>query len=237
MDVNSNKYTFIFSAVMVVIVATVLAFAAESLRPYQQANVKKEKMQNILSSCGINVSRDEAEIIYSDYIKEELMLDNKGNIITDGDVLPFDVDVLYEFKSGGQRNFPVFICTLDNGDVIYVIPMIGKGLWGPIWGYAAIASDFNTLVGATFDHKGETPGLGAEINKDEFELPFKGKKIFDSDGDFVSIKVLKGGADPSDLHGVDAISGGTITSNGVSEMLERTFKAYEPYLKSKMNSH
>ena len=104
------------------------------------------------------------------------------------------------------------------------------------WGYAAIGEDFNTIQGATFDHKGETPGLGAEINKDEFEKPFQGKQIFDNDGEFTSVRVIKGGADPADLHGVDAISGGTITSNGVSEMLERTFKAYEPFLKSKMNS-
>jgi len=236
MDVNSNKYTFIFSAIMVVVVATVLAIAAESLKPFQQANVRKEKMQNILASCGIEVDRDKAEESYKIHITEELMLDKSGNRITDSDVKPFDIDVLFEFKSGGQRNFPVFICTLDNGEIIYVIPMVGKGLWGPIWGYAAIGSDFNTLVGATFDHKGETPGLGAEINKDDFEKPFTGKQIFDSDGEFMSVKVIKGGADPSDLHGVDAISGGTITSNGVSEMLERTFKAYEPFLKSKMKS-
>ncbi len=236
MDVNSNKYTFIFSAVMVVIVATVLAIAAESLKPFQVANVRKEKMQNILASCGIEVSRDGAEEAYNKYITEELMLDTEGKVITGGDKKPFEIDVIFEFKSGGQRNFPVFICKLDNGDTNYVIPMVGKGLWGPIWGYAAISSDFNTLMGATFDHKGETPGLGAEINKDFFEKPFSGKQIFDSDGEFMSIKVIKGGADPSDLHGVDAISGGTITSNGVSEMLERTFKAYEPFLKSKMNS-
>jgi Na+-transporting NADH:ubiquinone oxidoreductase subunit C len=234
MDVNSNKYTFIFSAAMVVIVATVLAFAAESLKPYQEANVRKEKMQNLLASCGVDVSRDQAEEAYGKYITEELMLDTDGNIIEGGE--PFEIDVLFEFKSGGQRNFPVFICKLDNGEVNYVIPMVGKGLWGPIWGYAAIGPDFNTIMGATFDHKGETPGLGAEINKDFFEKPFNGKQIFDSDGEFMSVKVVKGGVDPSDLHGVDAISGGTITSNGVSEMLERTFKAYEPFLKSKLNS-
>ncbi len=236
MDVNSNKYTFIFSAAMVVVVATVLAIAAESLKPFQQANIRKEKMQNILASCGIMVERDEAEAAYTKYITEEIMLDVEGNILTDSEQKPFEIDVLYEYKSGGQRNFPVFVCKLDNGDVNYVLPMVGKGLWGPIWGYAAIGEDMNTIQGATFDHKGETPGLGAEINKDDFEGPFKGKQIFDNDGEFTSVKVIKGGADPSDLHGVDAISGGTITSNGVSEMLERTFKAYEPFLKSKMNS-
>ena len=236
MDVNSNNYTFIFSGIMVVIVATVLAFAAESLKPFQQSNVRKEKMQNILSSCGIEVDREGAEAAYIKYITEEIMLDKDGNVISGGESKPFDIDVLYEYKSGGQRNFPLFICKLDNGQINYVIPMVGKGLWGPIWGYAAIGPDFNSIEGATFDHKGETPGLGAEINRDDFEMQFRGKKIFDADGEFISVKVVKGGADPSDLHGVDAISGGTITSNGVSEMLQRTFKAYEPFLRLKMNS-
>jgi Na+-transporting NADH:ubiquinone oxidoreductase subunit C len=221
---------------MVIVVATLLAIASESLKPFQESNIRKEKMQNILSSCGIEVDRDGAEEAYNKYITQEILLDVEGNEMNGSEVQPFDIDVLYEYKSGGQKHFPIFICKLDNGEINYVIPMVGKGLWGPIWGYAAISSDFNTLSGATFDHKGETPGLGAEINKDAFEKPFNGKKIFDNDGEFMSVKVVKGGADPSDEHGVDAISGGTITSNGVTEMLERTFKAYEPFLKSKMNS-
>ena len=109
---------------------------------------------------------------------------------------------------------------------------MGKGLWGPIWGYIALESDKNTVAGASFDHKGETPGLGAEINQGWFQEPFVGKKIFDESGDYQSIRVIKGGAPEGDKHGVDAISGGTITSNGVTEMLVRTLKIYEPYLKS-----
>lgn len=236
MDVNSNKYTFLFSAAMVVVVATLLAIASESLKPFQQSNVRKEKMQNILASCGIEVTRDEAEAAYQKYIVEEIMLNGDGSIMEGNEQTPFEVDVLLEYKSGGQRNYPLFVCKLDNGQKNYVIPMVGKGLWGPIWGYAAIGGDFNTIQGATFDHKGETPGLGAEINKDDFEDQFEGEQIFDQDGEFVSVKVIKGGADASDVHGVDAISGGTITSNGVSEMLERTFETYKPYLKSQMNS-
>lgn len=237
-DVNSNKYTFIFSAVMVIIVAFVLAMASESLRPFQQSNIRREKMQNILLACGIQVERDEAETAYDKYIgaDNEIMLNKDGKVVEKPEQRPFEVDVLYEYKSGGQQHFPVFKCKLDNGEVLYVLPMVGKGLWGPIWGYAAVADDFNTIKGATFDHKGETPGLGAEISKEAFGKQFIGKKIFDEDMEFASVKVVKGGADPSDEHGVDAISGGTITSNGVSEMLHRTFKAYEPYLKSKMNS-
>lgn len=237
MDINSNKYTFIFSAAMVVIVATVLAVAAESLKPFQELNIEQEKMQNILAACGIEVTRSEAKDAYNKYVGEanELMLDKNGNLVEDPDMSPFEVDVLKEYKSGGQRHFPIFKCNYK-GEVIQVIPMVGKGLWGPVWGYVAVSSDFNTVVGATFDHKGETPGLGAEINTKAFQEDFVGKKIFDENGNFQSIKVVKGGADEGDPHGVDAISGGTITSNGVSEMLSRTFKAYEPYLRSKMKS-
>ena len=237
MDVNSNKYTFLFSAVMVIVVASVLAIAAESLKPFQEANVTKEKRQNILASCGIEVERDEIDsVLWNKYIIDQILLDTEGQEILGSEKEPFDVDVLYEFRSGGQRNFPVFVCKLDNGEELIVIPMVGRGLWGPIWGYAAIRSDYNTINGATFDHKGETPGLGSEINKDDFEKQFSGKAIFDEDNEFMSVKVIKGGADPADLHGVDAISGVTITSNGVSEMLFMTFKAYELFLKSKMNS-
>lgn len=236
MDVNSNKYTFIFSTIMVVVVATLLAIAAESLKPYQDSNIRNEKMQNILSSCGIIVTREEAAAAYKKFIIEEIMLGSDGLEKMDAGIRPFEVDPLTEYKGGGQKNFPLFICKKEDGTTSYVVPMVGKGLWGPIWGYVAISSDFNSISGASFDHKGETPGLGAEINKDEFETAFIGKKIFENDGTFMSVKVIKGGADPSDIHGVDAISGGTITSNGVSEMLERTFKTYEPFLKSKMNS-
>ncbi|KJS04615.1 MAG: NADH-quinone reductase [Flavobacteriales bacterium BRH_c54] len=228
MDVNSNKYTIGFSIVMVVIVALLLAFASEGLKPMQNQNIEREKMQNILKSVGIEVTRDEAQDAYNKYITEEIVLNDKGEQI-EGDA--FKVDILKEYKSGGQKNFPIFIYESE-GSKKYIIPLVGKGLWGPIWGYIALESDKNTVAGASFDHKGETPGLGAEINQGWFQEPFVGKKIFDESGDYQSIRVIKGGAPEGDKHGVDAISGGTITSNGVTEMLVRTLKIYEPYLKS-----
>ena len=147
------------------------------------------------------------------------------------DGLAFEIDILKEYKSGGQKNFPIFIYE-NNGAKKYIIPLVGKGLWGPIWGYIALNEDKNTIAGASFDHKTETPGLGAEINQGWFQAPFVGKKVFDESGTYQSVKVIKGGAKEGDLHGVDAISGGTITSKGVEEMLIRTLKTYEPYLKS-----
>ena len=228
MDVNSNKYTIGFSIVMVVIVALLLAFASEGLKPMQNQNIEREKMQNILKSVGIEVTRDEAKDAYDKYITEEIVLNDKGEQI-EGDA--FKVDILKEYKSGGQKKFPIFIYESE-GSKKYIIPLVGKGLWGPIWGYIALEEDKNTVAGASFDHKGETPGLGAEINQGWFQEPFVGKKIFDESGEYKSIRVIKGGAPEGDKHGVDAISGGTITGNGVSEMLVRTLKTYEPYLKS-----
>ena len=119
----------------------------------------------------------------------------------------------------------------------YIIPLRGTGLWGPIWGYISLDNDMNTVYGAVFDHKAETPGLGAEINRDFFEKPFNGKRIFDLEGDFVSIAVVKGGAKENDYHGVDGISGGTITSDGVTAMLKERLDKYLPYFENKMKEN
>ena len=110
-----------------------------------------------------------------------------------------------------------------------------KGLWGPIWGFISLEEDLNKVYGAVFDHKSETPGLGAEINRPFFEDPFTGKTIFEGE-DFVSIKVVKGGAKDGDMHAVDGISGGTITSDGVSDMLYERLSMYLPYFKGQMPS-
>jgi Na+-transporting NADH:ubiquinone oxidoreductase subunit C len=117
------------------------------------------------------------------------------------------------------REYPVFVYSENGGPKKYVVPVRGKGLWGPIWGYVALEEDLNTIYGAVFDHEGETPGLGAEINTKGFQAPFAGKTLFDEDGNFVSVQVVKGGADPASAHQVDAISGGTITSKALEAML------------------
>lgn len=252
-DVNSNKYTFIFATVMVIVVATLLALASESLKPMQKENVANEKRQNILSSIGIEVSAADAEAAYTENLVEALVLDANGEVVKNPALGAFDIDVLKDYKAGlsniykanaddmeamkaallawgkGGVNYPLFVFN-KNGENVYVVPMVGTGLWGPIWGYVTVASDGKTVVGAVFDHKSETPGLGAEINQASFQKPFEGKTIFDESGEFTGIKVMKGGAKGSE-HGVDAISGGTITSNGVTEMIVRTLKIYEPYFR------
>ncbi|MCF8463235.1 MAG: NADH:ubiquinone reductase (Na(+)-transporting) subunit C [Flavobacteriales bacterium] len=250
-DVNSNKYTFIFATVMVIVVATLLALASESLKPMQNQNVANEKRQNILSSIGLSVAAADAEAAYTENLVEALVLDANGQVVENPAVEAFNIDVLKDYKAGlsniykanagdmeamktallawgkGGVNYPMFILKKD-GENVYVVPMVGTGLWGPIWGYVTVAGDGKTVVGAVFDHKSETPGLGAEINQPSFQKPFEGKTIFDESGAFTGIKVMKGGAKGSE-HGVDAISGGTITSNGVTEMIVRTLKIYEPY--------
>lgn len=236
MDKNSSAFTFGFASVMVVVVAVLLAAAAIGLKSYQDANVTAEKMQNILQSIGVTSERKDAEKSYNQYVREQIVLNATGEPVKDG-VSAFDIDLKKEQDKikageGDKQLFPLFIFEKE-GDLYYVIPVRGKGLWGPIWGYVALEEDMNTVYGVSFDHKGETPGLGAEINTPEFQNQFVGKKIFDESGEFASVKVLKGGAAPSDQHGVDAISGGTITSNGVTEMLARTLRSYIPYFKTK----
>jgi len=238
-DRNSNKYTLIYASVLVVIVAVLLAIAAIQLGPYQEQNVKLEKMQDILSSIGVESEAKEAEKLFNQYSQEQVVLNNKGELVT-SDIKAFDIDLKKEqdkIKNGqeNERLFPLYIFNKE-GERYYIIPVRGKGLWGPIWGYIALEGDMNTVYGASFDHKGETPGLGAEINTAQFQDQFVGKTIFDKSGNFVSVRVIKGGASPNDMHGVDAISGGTVTSNGVTEMLQSTLKNYIPYFESNNQS-
>ena len=234
MNKNSSSFTFIFSSIMVVVVATLLATASIVLGPYQAKNIRLEKMQNILASIGIKSEAKEVEKIFAQYSKEQLILDYKGVPVNDK-ISAFDIDLKKELDKArtgkaDKQLFPLFVFDKD-GKLYYIIPVRGKGLWGPIWGYLALEEDLNTVYGASFGHKGETPGLGAEIETEEFQKQFKGKKIFDDTGNFVSVHLIKGGAAPNDPHGVDAVSGGTITSGGVNEMLMRTIKTYLPYFK------
>ena len=234
MDKDSNKATFIFSSVMVVVIAILLSVTAISLAPYQEKNVRVEKMKNILTSVSIPTETAQTEAAFNQYITEQIVLNNKGEQVT-GSVTAFDIDLKKELdkvKTGktNEQLFPLFICNKE-GKSFYIIPIRGKGLWGPIWGFISLESDMNTIYGVSFGHKSETPGLGAEIETEKFQQQFVGKKIFDEAGNFVSINVIKGGAKPDNTHGVDAVSGATITSNGVTEMFERTLNNYIPYFK------
>lgn len=232
MDVNKNSYTFTFAAIMVVVVAAILSYAATTLKPYQDKNIALESKQNILKSIGVLIERDDAEKHFEIYIKEELVIKN-GAVVNNPEVSPLDINMAKEVKKeGSERNLPLFVAEKD-GNTCFILPLRGKGLWGPIWGYISIEADGNTVIGATFDHEGETPGLGAEISKPIFMDQFPEKKIL-KDGEFVSITVRKG--DASGAYQVDGISGGTITSVGVDEMLKDCIANYVGYLSSRSAS-
>jgi len=227
MDVNKNSYVFGFAIVMVVVVGILLAATSITLKPMQKENVRKEKMQNILASVNIQVDRDGSEELFNKHIKQQLVLKADGSVI-EGETA-FGIDMAKELKKpNDERHNPLYIAEKD-GNTYYIIPLRGKGLWGPIWGFISLEEDQNTVYGAKFDHKAETPGLGAEINRDFFSQQFVGKKIME-DNTFRSISVVKGSA--STEHEVDGISGGTITSNGVDAMLENCIRNYVPYFKS-----
>lgn len=212
MDTNKNTYTIIYSVVLVVVVAALLAFAAEALKPKQQRNVEIETKQLILKSVRLvpdaETAPDKAKYVEDIYSK----------YITDSTI------------NAGGTELPIYICSLDSGEKVYIVKVTGVGLWGPIWGYVALKSDFNTIYGTTFDHKGETPGLGAEINTDWFAKQFDNKTIFDN-GEFVSVKIVKGGADKSNPHEVDAISGGTITSKALEATIQKSLTNYVEFFK------
>ena len=225
----SNRYIFIYSSVMVIVVAIALAIAAIQLKPFQENNKRVEKMQNILTSVNIESTVKNAEELYKKYITETYVVSSKGEKIEN--VKAFDIDLYYELKKkADERQLPIYIAKLDNGDTAFVLALRGKGLWGPIWGYMAFKTDMNTVIGSMFDHKGETPGLGAEIDGKAFQSQFQNKVIFDESGKFTSIQTVKGGAKEGDMHGVDAISGGTITSKGLEKMLFDCLTDYQGFL-------
>lgn len=232
MNKQSNVYTIIYSSVMVIIVAAVLAFAALSLKAPQQRNIEIDKMKQILSSIKVTATADDAQQLYKKYIIGSKVIDAAGKEIADADA--FNVNVAMQVKlPEAQRQLPIFIAKVEDGSTKYIIPMYGAGLWGPIWGYLSIDSDGKTVYGAYFAHQGETPGLGAEIDKPAFYGQFCGKDLFAGGDEFKSIAVQKAGQKP--LNGadyVDAISGGTITSKGVEAMLSNSLKPYETFLKT-----
>jgi Na+-transporting NADH:ubiquinone oxidoreductase subunit C len=239
----SNTYIFVFSLIMVTIVAVLLSFVAMQLKPLQLMNVQIEKKQDVLKSVG--KAQEVAEVSdknsyideeFEKFITESYVVDYKGKRVeTDAFEVMLDLNAEVR-KAREDRNYPVFVYSENGGEKKYVVPVRGKGLWGPIWGYIALEEDLNTISGAVFDHKSETPGLGAEINTGWFQEPFNGKTIFDEGGKFVSIFVAKGGADPTSNHQVDAISGGTITSKALEEMLLDCMEGYVAHFKELANN-
>ena len=237
MNTDSNRHTYLFAGVMVITIAFVLSFTSESLKELKADNVKKEKMQNILFAAGINVSRDESEELYTQYIIEELSLKNNGDI--DNSVSAFNINLALEIKKDiNSQRFPLYVANIDDNRY-YIIPLRGNGLWNAIWGYIALKEDVNTIKGVSFGHQAETAGLGAEITEDWFTNSFVDEKILNDNGDFVGVYVTKTNNDPENTdkndNEVDAISGATITGDGVADMIKERLKNYLPYFNNISN--
>jgi len=246
----SNKYIFIYSAVMVILVALMLSLAATILQPYQQRNLDVEKMKDILGAAHIVAETRVIPAVYEKYVVEEVVVDVQGNVVSSfsegkfdsGDIRAFDINLKDQLKSiqtSGNGMLPLYVIQYYD-EKLYIIPLLGRGLWGAIWGTIALKEDFSTVAGITFGHKGETPGLGAEITTPVFQKQFDNKQIFNEQGEFTSVKVVKGGVKNSknvpEIHGVDGISGGTITSDGTSQMIENCLRNYLPYFNKMKNN-
>ena len=229
-DKNSNAYTFGFAILMVIVVGSLLAVASQGLKTRQEKNATDKKMMSILSAINIDATRENAQEMYNKYVIDSKIISGK-----DLNAEAFNVDIKKEFRdkniSVSDRNYPLYICEKD-GDKYYIIPVVGTGLWGPIWGFVALESDFKTIYGANFDHKSETPGLGAEIKYASYSDQYTGETISDTTGSFQPIIVVKDGSGSGINSKVDGITGGTITSKGVEEMTTRTLEVYVNYFNS-----
>ncbi|MBQ5891143.1 MAG: NADH:ubiquinone reductase (Na(+)-transporting) subunit C [Bacteroidales bacterium] len=233
---ESNSYIFMYSTILVVVAAAVLAVAAVGLKPFQKKNQEIEKMQQLLTAVGIENDVKNAEDLYKKYFVQELAVNKKGEVVSTyenqtlkGEERPFNIELSKQLAKGDEAMLPIFICNQE-GKTVYVVPVHGKGLYDAIWGNVAIADDLNTIVGVLFDHKGETPGLGAEITNPAFPAQFKGKKIFENDE--VKLAVVKSSKKTNDTFEADAVTGATNTSNGVSNMLKDCLSNYVEYFKT-----
>lgn len=230
MNKQSNTYTIIYIVVLVLVVGSALALTAMALKPRQQANADADKMRQILASVHITADKKDVISTFDRYITSQFIVNANGEKTGDD---AFAVNVAAQSKvADADRLLPVYVCTLADGSQKYILPVYGAGLWGPIWGYVALDSDGSTVFGAYFAHQGETPGLGAEIEKPAFSDQFEGKQMFKGDV-YLPVTVVKKGQKPlGDEDYVDAVSGGTITSKGVAAMLSDCLTPYKQFLET-----
>lgn len=245
---DKNLYTILFAIGMVVVVGSLLAFTAEYLKPVISKNKRLEKEQNILYAMGVNendensavfISTELVDEVFAKYITKQLVIQNG---VTTEDDQAYLIDIKKEQAAGkndpSKRRLPLFVGEKD-GKTFYIVPVLGKGLWDAVWGY--VAMDENMIVqGAYFDHKAETPGLGANIKERFFMDDFIGEHLLDEAGNFKSIEISKSNADPTNIdktdNEVDAIAGATITGNGIAAMLKSDLQLYLPYFKTLKNN-
>lgn len=245
---DSNVYTIIFAIIMVVVVGALLAFVATVLKPTITENQRIEKQQSILYALGVNnndspnsivfIPATEASDAFKKYIVKQYII--QGNEITENDeayLIELATEENLAKKPNYQKRLPVFVGEKD-GKTLYIIPMRGKGLWDAIWGFMSLDENF-IVQGVFFDHAGETPGLGSNIQERYFMDDYIGEHIFDKDGNLVGIASVKGNNDPLNLrkedNKVDALAGATITVGGVTAMIRKYLREYVPHLEKIIN--
>lgn len=229
---DSGSYTIVFSVVMVVVVGALLAFFANFTKADRVKNDQVKAQIDILNAIGVNADRTNATEMFAKYIKEQKVIEG-GNISDNEKAYLIDVKKeLDNAKKGLTQKLPLFVAEKD-GKSLYILPVRGNGLWDAIWGYIALNDDFKSINGVYFDHKGETPGLGANITETFFTEDFKGESIYDASGSFKGVEISKSNGDPNNTdksdNQVDAISGATITGNGVGAMINSGIRSYLPY--------
>ena len=233
MKTNSNSYTIIYSVIIVVIVAFLLAFVFQALKPMQDANVALDKKKQILNSLNIRDLNDaQADAKYKEVIVADRVINEKGKVLLPGTTGGEDAGFKLESKDYKEGKLAIYICRV-NGETKYVIPVYGMGLWGPISGYIALNADKSTVYGVYFNHESETAGLGAEIKDNKaWQEKFQGKKLFkNGDDKAIALSVEKKVEDPTTQ--VDAVTGATLTSNGVRDMLHEALGKYLVFINQK----
>ncbi len=231
LNTNSNTYTMLYATGVVVIVAFLLAFAYAALKDRSDANERIDKKQQILAALNIrNLDKSDVEAKYKEVVMQDKVVDAQGNVKDEGadkDKAGFTIDR----KDIGADNLPIYICEVG-GKKKFVLPMVGKGLWGGIWGFVALDDDGQTVFGSYFSHESETAGLGSLIKEQKFQDAFVGKQAYSADGN-AALKVVKSGAVQDAEHEVDGITGATLTSNGVRDMITEYLSLYKTYLSKK----
>ena len=232
-DTSSNTYTIIYASVVVIIVAFLLAFISKALEPQSMANVRIDKKSQILAALNIrDIDKSEVEKTYNEVIVADKIIKSDGSVVSEGTGKDKD-GFAVEDKNISADNLPLYVCNV-NGETKYVMPMTGKGLWDAIWGYVAVNADKTTIYGAYFSHKGETAGLGAIITEyEKFQKQFEGKQMLNADKSAIAISVVKKGKfvdGLTDESRCDAITGATLTSDGVNNMLHDCLSRYMTFL-------
>ena len=227
LNTNSNVYTIVYASVMVIIVAFLLAFVSSALKATQDANVANDKRGQILAALNLRDVKNVEEIYHQTIIADPI-INVKGEVVKEKG--GFEVDSkLITAKNDQDKQLPLYVAKVNN-DTIYVVPLYGRGLWGGIYGYLALKKDFRTVYGANYGHESETAGLGAEIKDNKaWQDKFKGKNILDAQKQHIIFSVTKKVEQPNNQ--VDAVTGATLTSNGVSEMFHNEKGGLAPYIK------